>query len=137
MRKFLRLAVAAMVLMIIPASAIYAAPPDYGTVEGNTWTFSYSLLDFSYSITPVPERRELENISIFSLTQGSVLTVSGTGIEVEISAITEFDYSEMAEHAISAPIFTGTTYKFENPGQYLVYFKQGESYRASIDLEVN
>jgi len=137
MRNFLRLAVAAMVLVIMSGSAVYAAPPYYGTVKCNTWMHTSTLPNYTYSVTPVPEIIELNSGSLISLARGSILTISGTGIELEIRAITEFDYSDMGEHTISDPIFTGTTYKFNEPGQYVVYFKQGEMYDRSWDVEVN
>ena len=135
MKNLLRAAAASIVLLMMSGSAIYAAPPAHGTVNGNTWTTS--LLYFSYSITPVPEMKQLEYDSIVSLTRGSVITVSDTSVEFEIRAITEFDYGAMGEHTIGAPIFNGGTYEFDMPGQYLVYFKEGERYVASFDAEVN
>ena len=136
MRKFMRLVLAVMVLMSL-VSAIYAAPPDYGTVKGNTWTDTWTLSqpNFTYTITPVPELRRLESGPLLCLPRGSDFAISGA--ELEVFIITDFDDSELAEHELDGPIFTGRAYKFNEPGQYAVWLKVGSDYRQPCIVEVN
>ena len=134
MRKFLISTMAAAVLMMMFGSVLNAAP-DYGTVSGDTWTSE--LLDFTYSITPVPETVELGDETSLSLARGSVITISSADTDVSVYAITDFDYSLMREHAIEGPVFTGKAYTFGEPGQYLIFFVTGSDFRAGFDLEVN
>ena len=127
-RKFLRLAVVVAML----GGAVLAAPQSFGA---DTWT--RTLLDFTYSITPAPGTKEVGYEKIYSLTLGSVLTISSTNTEMEIFEIVAYDDSGMGEHTMVGPDFTGSSYTFNLPGQYLIYFKSGGHYRASFELEVN
>jgi hypothetical protein len=111
--------------ILISNHNINAAPPNYGTVNGDIWTDTYSpplLTDFSIAVTPVPGTTKKGNEQLLSLHRGSVLSVSGTGAQLEIWVITDFDYSEMGEHEMSGPIFSGVSYTFDEPGLYTARF---------------
>ena len=138
MRNFLRLAMAAMGLVMILGSAVYAAPPSYGTVDGDTWTVTLPTSpELTYSISPVPGTKELGSEELLSLALESVLTISTTGVELEVYTITDFDYTEMGEHVTEGPIFTGRAYTFNKPGQYSIWFKSGSNYLTVCTVEVH
>ena len=129
-----------MVLMLLLGSAAYAAPPSHGTVDGDTWTHVWPIFNYSitYSITPVPEMADLiSGEPVFALTRGSVFTMSTAGVDLEVWPITEIDNSDLGEHSLGASIFRGSTYTFNEPGYYLVFFVREGSYITARTVEVN
>jgi hypothetical protein len=125
--------------ILISYHHINDTPPNYGTVDGDIWTDTHTppfLTGFSISVTPVPGTIMKGNEQLLTLLRGSVLSVSGTGAELEIWVITDFDYSDMGEHEMSGPIFSGVSYIFNEPGLYTACVKHGSSYSAAKVVEV-
>jgi len=127
-----------MGLAMILGSAVYAVPPYYGAVNGDTWTYAMPTTPgVIYSITPVPGTKELGHAQLLSLALESVLTISTPGVEIEVYPITDFDYTEMGEHVTTEkPIFTGRAYKFNKPGLYSIWFKSGSNYLSVSTVEI-
>ena len=121
--------------MLLAIAGLFACRPGAAAVSGDTWTDT--LAGYAYSITPVPGKTTRGSEELFSLARGSVFTVSETGFVLEIWTITDFDYGEMGEHTIEGPIFSGTTYTFNEPGLYTIYFMRGSRYVTVTAVEVN
>ncbi|MCL2838365.1 MAG: copper amine oxidase N-terminal domain-containing protein [Oscillospiraceae bacterium] len=137
-KKLISLILSMVILftLFIPTTLANTTPPPFGTINGDTWTVfhdnSHTIIpvpDFYYSITPVPVWNEVswyELINVPSLTieQGSIFTF--TEVNVVIYAITEWDYSMLAEHTIAMPpVFEGENegeHIFADLGLYMVVF---------------
>ncbi len=115
------------------AKDAFGAPPEYGTIIGNTWTDQMDIPgsdSLTYSFAPVPDRIKIGHEAVYSLKPGNTMAWKDAGIQ--IYSITEFDDSEMGEHLLDMPpVYEAKengSFTFNQPGLFMVYLPSFSSW---------